>query len=163
MIALLVLPLLAACADDATQDAGDRAADYAPRVGWTYAYAPQGLPDEVPLLLRVDETTWTFRSGEHWDDAEEIAALEWSLDGGLVVDGTALLPERVQAGATTGDATVVSVETDVEVWYGIFPRAALVEVDGGPWLGDHAFAQGYGPIALTWSGQPWELVSYERE
>ena len=71
-----------------------------------------------------------------------------------------LLPKRVDEGEAQDGATVVSV-AEREVWYGIFPTVATVEVESGEWAGEHAFAAGVGPILLTINGVRWELAGYE--
>ncbi|MCK6521233.1 hypothetical protein L6R49_07300 [Myxococcota bacterium] len=127
-----------------------------------YELIPEGLPDEVPGLLRTaaDQSTWTFRLGERWADATP--AGEWTLSkaDGLRVAQQLLLPKRVKEGESQDGVTVVSV-AEREVWYGIFPSVATVEVESGVWAGEHAFAAGVGPILLTIDGVRWELAGYE--
>jgi hypothetical protein len=123
---------------------------------------PEGLPDDPPALLRTaaDQSTWTLRLGERWADATP--AGEWALskDDGLRVAQQLLLPKRVKEGESQDGVTVLSVG-EREVWYGVFPTVATVEVTSGAFAGEHAFAAGVGPILLTIDGARWELAGYE--
>jgi hypothetical protein len=127
-----------------------------------YELVPEGLPDEPPALLRTapDQSTWTLRLGERWADAAP--AGEWTLSkaDGLRVGQQLLLPKRVKEGEAQDGVTVITVG-EREVWYGIFPTVATVEVESGDWAGEHAFAAGVGPILLTIGGVRWELAGYE--
>jgi len=145
---------------EATDTAADTAGDTGP--GDTAAPVTTG----PTRWLRIDETSWTLSEGDDVDTATLVATWALTLDGGLTVDDTPLLPDTVRAGATAGTATVRAI-APWETVYGTFADAAEIEVAGeGPWVGTHVFAKGIGPIFLTLraaegASAPWETAWYE--
>lgn len=157
------LMLLACEAQEAPIDAsGEAFAAFIGEPDTQYELIPEGLPDELPALLRTapDQSTWTLRLGERWADAAPAGEWTVSKSDGLRVAQQLLLPKRVKEGESQDGVTVLSVG-EREVWYGIFPTVATVEVDSGTFAGEQAFAAGVGPILLTLDGVRWELAGYE--
>lgn len=160
------LVALGACkADDLT--ARDHAADYLGPASRRWIFVPQGDPTASPLQIEATEGSWEVRVGERWRDAAPLARWDVTVDPDLTVDGERLVPEVIEVGAASEGVAVTAVG-EREVWYGTFDRAVTVEVDDGPFAGEHAFARGYGPILLTWdrarsglTAEVWELGGYE--
>ena len=102
-----------------------------------------------------------LRDGDFWRDAPPGDPLPTALDdGGLTVDGAALLP-GLSVGDSAGEATVTG-KGERTVWYGTFPDTITVGISAGPWQGEAAFALGIGPIRLSHQGDR-ELAWYERD
>jgi hypothetical protein len=135
-------------------------AGYAGADGSEIHLAPPDAPDDAPIIVRVEEGLWALREGTRWADAVELGEYEVSLDDGLWVDLSHMLPDSVEAGAT-GDGVEVVEMGERSTWYGTFPDVATVLVDEGPFAGEGAFARGVGPIALTYDGALWEAVWYQ--
>lgn len=154
----MILVLALACAG------GDRGAvaevGYAGAEGSEVHLAPPDAPDDLPILLRIEDGTWSLRSGARWADAADLGDYDLSLDDGLWVDLSHLLPEPVAEGATGQGVEVVALG-ERSTWYGTFPDVATVAVAEGPFAGEAAFARGVGPIALTFDGALWEAVWYQ--
>jgi len=163
-VALLVAlcpRLLVGCKGNDIARSGADPADYTGPDGIYMVFGPAEDPaGGEPLLLRAEEGTWTLRLGAEWPSAEELASLEAAVDDGLRVGDTLMLPDPLIEGDAQEGATVIGFE-DVEVYYGTFVDAVLVEIQGGDWAGEQAFGLGIGPVALTWGGQARELVYYE--
>lgn len=152
----MMLLLLAACGGPDEGSAGVDAAAYAGGPGRLVEFAdPADEAHVSQLTLVITETTWEFTNL-----SGATLSVPWTMEGGaLLVDGQVLLPAKVQGGSSAQGATVTSVGAE-EVYYGTFPDAAAVTVEGGDFAGEHAFARDVGPIRLTWSGV-WELAYYE--
>lgn len=160
MIALWFL----ACGEAEPVEVDNRrhAVDFAGPAGMHLEYVLQAEPEGTPLMLRIAETLdgWETREGQRWADGTDSQTFVVSLEDGLRVDDTLLLPALLQAGTTAEGVSVVSLG-ELEVWYGLFSEVASVEVAEGPWAGPQAFARDIGPILLTYSGETWELAGYE--
>ncbi|MCB9797177.1 MAG: hypothetical protein H6741_31200 [Alphaproteobacteria bacterium] len=160
----LLLVLLCACGPEggAPQELSDAAAWFLPAEGAEFELVDPEDPSAEPLLMRVSEdgAAWSLRLGERWPDAVEVATWTARVDEqGFWLGSQRVLPPRLQAGLSEDDLDVLSVES-AEVYYGTFPRVALVETRGGPLEGEQGFAEDVGPVRLTLDGQRWEVASY---
>ncbi len=115
----------------------------------------------VSRWLAIEDAAWGLRSGDDWDTGAVLG--EWALayEGGLIVAGAQLLPERIAEGESAGGARIRTL-TPYETGYGTFLDAVTVEVAEGEWAGTQVFAAGAGPVSLTLGGEVWELVWYQR-
>lgn len=118
------------------------------------------VPTDV-LHLHASDGTWSFRHGQRWSEATQLGeyAVEVT-DDGIMLAGDQVLPARVTAGETSEAGVEVTALGELEVWYGTFPMVASVTVSEGV-PGEHAFAQGVGPIRLELFDASWELAFYE--
>lgn len=158
---LLVLVLAGCGGDEGGADGVAWAQEYLPPVDSWLQYGLAGNPIAPPwLIVRAETGTWELREGEEWSTAERLDTLPVDTSAGLEVGGTLLLPEKLEVGASADGVEVLALE-EVEVYYGTFPDAVRVRVEGGRFGGEHAFALGRGPVALTLEGEAWELVWYE--
>lgn len=178
-----MLLLLAACGTSSgPASGGATAAEYTPSAGTVLEYAVQGAlealypegdtgadtasaagtdtgaSESVPTIrLTVNDTLWEIE-----DDNGPIGALEYRMDSdGLWVGSSHLLPARLAEGET-GEGVTVTAIGPTTVWYGSFDPSGTVTVDSGELAGTNVLAEALGPIALTYAGQVWELVYYER-
>lgn len=161
--ALLVLCAGCGPQEDPEVNTSRAAADYAgPPLMHLDLVAPTDTA-AAPVMLRVSEAqdSWETRVGDRWSDGTDSRTWAVSLDGDLRVDDTLLLPARVSEGVVLESCTVTAVG-EREVWYGLFPDVVSVQIAEGPFAGEQAFARDVGPILLTWSGEVWELASYEQ-
>ncbi|MCP4804796.1 MAG: hypothetical protein GY913_30070 [Proteobacteria bacterium] len=112
------------------------------------------------LHLHASDGTWSFRHGQRWSEATQMGeyAVEVT-DDGITLAGDPVLPPRVAVGETTSGVEVTALG-ELEVWYGTFPMVASVTVSEGV-PGEHAFAQGIGPVQLELFDASWELAFYE--
>lgn len=161
VVPLLLAVTMACGSGSANDDATFYAADYLPPAGRLLELIPEGEPTLPSLFARVGDDTWELRSGFEWDEAQAAGTVSVDTDDGLSLDGELVLPASFSVGATSGAVTVTAVGQRT-VWYGTFSRVASVEQSGGgAWGGEHAFAEGHGPVRLTWQGGTWELAGYE--
>ncbi len=153
--------LLAACEDPIGPVAEEGPEAYVGAAGSYLELGPPDDPNGLGWLLQLEEDAWTLREGEAWITADEVFAVaaEASKDG-LVVGGTRLLPDSVEEG-TSADGVEVLSRDEVEVYYGTFPDAITVAVDGGDWAGEQVFARDVGLVSMTYQGVQRELRYYE--
>ncbi|MCB9742911.1 MAG: hypothetical protein H6741_05370 [Alphaproteobacteria bacterium] len=160
----MLILLLAACGPEggAPTESSDAMEWFLPAPGAEFELVDPEAPDAEPLLMRIsdDGATWELRLGSRWADAPELARYSARSDAeGFWLDSQRLLPPRMRAGLSEADLTVLSVES-TELYYGTFPRVAIVETLGGPFEGEQGFAEDIGPVLLTLDGQRWELATY---
>lgn len=158
-----LLLLLSACSGEFDQASGDPSvADWGGPAGNWLELTPEGAPDSLPLLLSIDEDGWELRYGDTWSSAQEQGLLPVTVDAtGYQVDDSLLVPAGLEVGSSAQGTTILERGT-VEVWYGTFDDALVVDVGEGTFRGEAAFAVEVGPIRLTWEGRTWELAYYER-
>ena len=118
------------------------------------------LVDRQPSVAADEAGDWILKYGASWGAAETVAEYGYTVDDGLVVGGTTLLPDRISIGEALDGAEVTAVG-EAETYYGIFDQAATVSVSSGVWAGEQIFAQGLGLVSATYDGQRWELAYYE--
>ena len=158
---LTTLALLAACGGSGSSDGGgEGATDYLPEDGRYSEYGWAGVPSAQPLMLLTEDETWDLRSGETWNEAQQLGPFTLSTEDGLWLDDTLLLPERPETGLVEGGVEVLSMG-EREVYYGTFQGTVSVEIEEGDFAGENVFAVGHGPIVITHLGVIWELVYYE--
>lgn len=151
----MILAWMLACAEEGGSKGGASAGDYSGPVGRILEYAdPLDETHLTQLTLVISETSW-----ELTDLLGTFVTLPWTLEDGLVVDDQLLLPDPVIAGSAAGGVAVGQFGP-AEVYYGIFPQAVTTERADGSFAGPQTWAEGVGPVALTWGGA-WELVYYE--
>lgn len=153
--------LLVGCGEPAEGSRSLQPEDLLPTDGRVNVYTPADDTAAEPLALRAADRTWTLRLGEDWETAEAVAELDVRVgDDGVRVGDDLLLPATVAVGEAGDGVTVVAMD-EYTTYYGTWPLAVTVEVDGGRWAGVQVFAAGMGPIAATLDGVSWDLVYYE--
>lgn len=168
---MLLLLVLACGKDPSGESGGGEASAYTPTAGTVLEYAPEGemqavygddtaaaSPSPVSLLrVTVMESTWEIaRDGVATD------SLPWTLgDDGLQVGDSHLLPAKLGEGVSADGVSVSATGSD-EVWYGTFAVTATVAVEAGELAGVNTVAEALGPVRVSFRGEAWELVYYER-
>lgn len=143
---------LLACEAGSTAAGGARQlADYAGVAGTRIELAPAESPDEAPLLLTLGPDAWEARLGEDWDSAAPIATWEVTVAEALLVADVELL------------AMPLPDAGELVTWYGTFPEAISVVVEGALFAGEWSFAPDLGPVVITLDEVRRECVVYERE
>lgn len=158
----MILVLLLACSEPFGAAQGDGSlADWGGPPGAFLELGPSADPQATPLLLEISEDSWELRFGATWRTAQELALLPVNVaQDGYRVDGTVVLPERMEPGESAGGTSVVA-DGEHEVWYGTFPDTRTVQIGDGAFRGRAVFAPGVGPIRLTFDSDEWELVTYD--
>lgn len=157
------LLVLAACSGEFRAPEETELQSWAGPEGSWLSYCPIGAPDSVPLMVYIAQDSWELRYGEPWRTATEQGLYPVVADAvGYRVDDSLLLPASLEVG-TSADGTTIQEQGEVEVWYGTFPDVLTVEVGEGTFRGEAAFADGVGPILLSYGGRTWELLGYQRD